>query len=79
MRRALPLEIVATWLLFAVVAVEILVTYSRIPADELYHVSGGGLSLGAGRALVFANFPVALVAIVVLALSRTGCPSAGDG
>jgi hypothetical protein len=67
-RAALPLEIAAVWLLFAVVAVEILVTYSRIPAYELYHVTGSGLSGGASRVLVFSNFPTALVAIVVLAL-----------
>jgi hypothetical protein len=56
------------WLLFVVVAAEILVTYSRLPARELYHVSGTGLSGGASRVLVFTNFPTALVAIVVLAL-----------
>jgi hypothetical protein len=59
---------VTVWLLFVVVAVEILVTYSRLPAHELYHVSGSGLSGGASRVLVFTNFPTALVAIAVLAL-----------
>ncbi len=55
------------WLLFAVVSVEIVVTYSRVPAHELYHVSGGGfIGGGLSRALVFTNFPVALVAIGVL-------------
>jgi hypothetical protein len=67
-RVSVPLEIVAVWLLFAIVAVEILVTYSRVPARELYHVSGNGLSGSASRVLVFANFPTALVAIVVLAI-----------
>ena len=56
------------WPLFAFVSVEILVTYSRVPVHELYHVSGGGLALGAGRALVFANYPTALVALAVLGL-----------
>src|SRR5437763_15764031 len=56
------------WTLFAVVAVEVLATYARIPSHELYHVSGGGLALGAGRALVFLNYPVALVGIAVLGL-----------
>ncbi len=55
------------WLPFLVVAAEIVVTYSRLPARELYHVSGNGLEGGFGRALVFTNFPVALVAIAVLA------------
>jgi uncharacterized protein YndB with AHSA1/START domain len=67
-RRPLPLEVVTAWLLFVIVAIEILVTYSRLPAHELYHVSGSGLSGGASRVLVFSNFPTALVAIAVLAL-----------
>ena len=54
--------------MFAVVAVEILITYSRIPANQLYHVSGDGLLGGASRVLVYSNFPTALVAIAVLAL-----------
>jgi hypothetical protein len=64
----LALEIPAVWLLFLVVAVEMLVTYSRLPARELYHVSGSGLTGGTSRVLVFSNFPIALVAIAVLAL-----------
>src|SRR5580765_8974104 len=66
--RPLPREVVAVWLLFAVVAAEILVTYSRLPASELYHVTGIGLGGGTSRALVFSNYPTALVAIAVLAL-----------
>jgi hypothetical protein len=66
--RGLPLEALAVWALFALVAVEILVTYSRLPARELYHVTGSGLDGGASRALVFLNFPTALVAIALLAL-----------
>jgi hypothetical protein len=56
------------WLLLAVVAVEIVVTYSRLPARELYHVSGTGIEGGASRLLVFTNFPTALVALAVLGL-----------
>ena len=47
--------------------VEILVTYSRLSPEETYHVSRTGLAGGASRALVFWNWPVALVAIAVLA------------
>jgi hypothetical protein len=61
-------EPLVVWLLFAVVAVEMLVTYSRLPASELYHVSGSGLAGGASRVLVFLNFPTALVALAVLAI-----------
>ena len=64
----LPVEVVLAWMLFAVVTTEILVTYSRIPSRELYHVSGSGIEGGLSRALVFVNFPVALVALGVLAL-----------
>ena len=68
MGRALPVEVLGVWLLFAVVAIEILITYSRLPARELYNVSGGGVGGGASRVLVFLNFPTALAAIPVLML-----------
>jgi hypothetical protein len=67
-RAGLPLEVAVVGLLFAIVAAEILVTYSRLPASELYHVSGSGLEGGMGRTLVFLNFPTALVAFAVLGL-----------
>jgi hypothetical protein len=57
------------WALFGIVAVEIVVTYARIPPDELYHVSGSGAPGGFGRALVFLNFPVALAALPLIALA----------
>jgi hypothetical protein len=56
------------WFLVALVGVEILVTYSRVPSRELYHVSGSGLEGGASRALVFLNFPSALIALALLAV-----------
>lgn len=61
-------EVVAVWILFAVVAVAVLVTYARVPLRELYNVDEGGLAGGAGRALVFSNYPAALMAIGVLPL-----------
>ncbi len=42
-------------------------TYSRLPPEETYHVSRSGLAGGASRVLVFWNWPLALVAIAVLA------------
>ena len=57
------------WAMFAVVAAEIVATYSRIPPEKLYSVSGTGVGAGFGRALVFLNFPVALAALPVLALA----------
>jgi len=70
----LPVEVVLVWMLFAVVTVEVLVTYSRIPSRELYHVSGSGIEGGLSRALVFVNFPVALVALAVLGVIYTRLP-----
>jgi len=61
-------EALVVWGLYAVVALCVLVTYSRVAPDELYHVSHGGLAGGLGRVLVFINFPTALAAIAVLAL-----------
>jgi hypothetical protein len=66
--------VAVVWGLFAVVAAAILVTYSRLPAAELYHVSGSGVAGGASRAVVFLNFPLALVAIPILALLAARFP-----
>ena len=57
------------WTGFGLVALAILVTYARLPLEELYNVSGNGFLAGAGRVLVFAGYPTALVAIAVLAVS----------
>jgi hypothetical protein len=70
----LPVEVALVWMLFAVVTAEVGVTYSRIPHGELYHVSGSGIEGGLSRALVFLNFPVALVALAVLGLIYTRLP-----
>lgn len=66
--RRLPLELVVVWLLFAVVGVELTVTYARLDASELYNVSGSGLEGGASRLLVLLNYPLAFAAIAVLLL-----------
>jgi hypothetical protein len=66
--RELP-AVVALWAMFGLVAVEIVVTYSRVPPAKLYAVSGSGVAAAFGRALVFLNFPLALAALPVLALA----------
>ena len=66
--ESLPLEVALVWALFVLDAVAILVTYSRLPASELYHVSGSGLEGGLSRVIVDSNFPAALVAIAILLL-----------
>jgi len=58
----------AVWALCGVIALAILVTYSRIPHEKLYHVSGDGLPGGLSRLLVFVNWPGALIATVVLGI-----------
>lgn len=62
-------EAVAVWILFGVVALEVWVTYARLPVSELYNVSGNGAAAGAGRALVFLNYPTAFAAIAVLGVA----------
>jgi hypothetical protein len=54
------------WALAAAVAIEIVVTYSRLPPGDLYHVHRHGIANGLGRAVVFLNFPVSLIAIATL-------------
>jgi hypothetical protein len=62
------------WALFAAVGLAIFVTYLRLPPEELYNVSEEGLPLGAGRLLVFLNYPTSLAAIPIawLAAERIG-------
>jgi hypothetical protein len=71
-----PVRIV--WALFAAVGLAIFVTYLRLPPEELYNVSEEGLELGAGRLLVFLNYPVSLAAIAIawLAAERIGTRAA---
>ncbi len=57
------------WGLFGVVGAAILVTYWRLPLEELYNVDEDGLDGAAGRLLVFLNYPVSLVAIAIAWLS----------
>jgi hypothetical protein len=53
----------------------VLVTYSRLPPEETYHVSRDGLAGGLSRVLVALNFPIALAAIgVVGVLLERGAP-----
>jgi hypothetical protein len=64
----LPREVAIVWALVAASLVAVLVTYARLPADQLYDVSGTGFRAGLSRVLVDLNFPAALVALAVLAV-----------
>jgi hypothetical protein len=67
-------EVAAVWVFFGLMLIAVVVTYARVPTDELYHVSESGLAGGLGRALVSANFPLALAAVplALLAAARLG-------
>jgi len=56
------------WLLFALAAVAVFVTYWRLPLSELWKVTHSGLAGGAGRAFVFLSYSAALAAIAVVAI-----------
>jgi hypothetical protein len=59
-------EVSVLWGLFLLVASEIFATYARTPVHELYHVSENGRAGGAGRVVVFLDWPVALAVIAIL-------------
>lgn len=61
-------DVLLAWVVLAVVGIEIFVTYTRVPVDELYHVTQGGALEGLSRTLAFAGFPVGLIAIAMLAI-----------
>jgi hypothetical protein len=54
------MQVRVLWGLFAAAGLAVLVTYWRLPPEDLYNVSEQGLALGAGRLLVFLNYPVSL-------------------
>jgi len=74
-------EPLAVWVVWAVVLGMIFVTYWRLEPDthgatgDLYHVSGNGPVGGLSRVLVELNFPIALVAIVVILVAMDVLPA----
>ena len=65
-------EALAVWALFGAVGLSVLVTYARLPPEQLYHVDDDGLAGSLGRLVVFLNWPTALaaIALVLLAIDR---------
>jgi hypothetical protein len=59
-------EALAVWAVWSATTIATLVTYSRIDSEQLYNVSGSGISGGLSRALVHSNWPIALVAIAAV-------------
>ena len=66
--------------MWAVVLVVILVTYWRLPpdtrlaTDDLYHVSGNGVVGGLSRVLIEANFPMAVVGVLLVLVALDALP-----
>jgi hypothetical protein len=73
------LEALAVWLFGFAVALATFVTYARLPAEELYHTSGGGPQAGASRTVVFLGYPFSIVAIALawIAAARIRTRAAG--
>ena len=67
-------EALAVWVLWALVLTAVVVTYTRLPVEELYRVDEGGLAGGLGRALVLVNFPIALAAIALVLVALDALP-----
>ena len=73
-RRPSQGEALATWVLWALVALCVVVTYSRLDPAVTYHVSREGIAGGLSRALTFLNFPFALVAIGLVLVAVAALP-----
>lgn len=61
-------EVGLVWVLFGLAAIAVFETYWRLPARELWKVTGSGLEGGASRAFVFLSFSAAVAAPPVLAI-----------
>jgi hypothetical protein len=67
-------EALATWAIWALIALEVLVTYSWVDPSETYNVSRDGLVGGLSRALTLVNFPIGLVAIALTLVAVAALP-----
>jgi hypothetical protein len=59
-------DVFVVWLLFALTAIAVFVTYWRLPPSVLWKVHNTGFIGGAGRAYVFLSFSAAVAAIGIL-------------
>jgi hypothetical protein len=67
-------EAFATWGLWSLLIVAMLVTYTRLDPAELYHVTGDGITGGLSRILVAVNFPIAIIAIALVLVAIDALP-----
>jgi hypothetical protein len=59
-------EVRLVWAMVGATLAALVVTYSRLPAGELYNVGHSGFRAALGRAVVELNFPDSLIALAVL-------------
>lgn len=69
-------EVRVVWAAVGALLAAVLATYARLPAAELYNVSGSGVRGGLGRVVVELNYPVALIALGVLGVVAPSLPRA---
>ena len=62
-------EAVWLWIMWAVVAALVWITYARLPASDFYNVTGTGLRSGAARVLVLIGWPISLAAPALMAVA----------
>jgi hypothetical protein len=67
-------EALTIWAVWALIALEVLVTYSWVDPSETYHVSRDGIVGGLSRALTLVNFPIGLVAIALTLVAVAALP-----
>lgn len=67
-------EALATWLAWGATTLATVVTYARVAPEELYHVSGTGVTAGLGRAVVHLNWPIALAAVALTLVAMADLP-----
>jgi hypothetical protein len=63
------LEMIAVWATVAFLTLATFITYARIPVSELYNVSREGFAGGASRTLTYLNYPIAFIAIALIAFA----------
>ena len=57
------------WLMYGLVAAVTAVTYWRLPAGGTYNFDDTGASGAASRVISYLNFPVAIAAIAIVAMT----------
>jgi hypothetical protein len=67
-------DALVTWALWGLTLLAMLVTYTRLDPEQLYHVSRDGIDGGLSRVLVALNFPIALIVIALVLVAMDPLP-----